>query len=71
MAPATLGMLSFLHANKALLYPAFLPRVLMSINDRCIGIWASTTKHAELAVATIVETDEGLWFKEIGISVAE
>ena len=25
MAPATLGMLSFLHVNKALLYPALLP----------------------------------------------
>ena len=60
MAPATLGMLSFLHANKALLYPALLPRVLMSINDQCIRVWACTTKYAELAVATIVETDQGL-----------
>ena len=43
----------------------------MSINDQCIGVWACTTQYAELAVTTIVETDEGLWFKENEISNAE
>ena len=43
----------------------------MSINDQCIKVWACTMNYAELAVSTIVEMDEVLWFKENEISVAE